>query len=226
MAQPIKCRSCGKPFNPSFTQCPFCKTSVQATAPKTKLDYAGLAAQAVGHFPMLKLSIHPAAIGAMDTFIFETWGNASHPEPDWQPTHGQRLAIADFGALFGEVVRQQFGGFWEEDPAHVDDVLFSSIALRQMVRVFPMRFVLEQLRHGREPGVLGQYDEIVKQLAPPPNRAEADGWLEQFAFFRQVGRLELALPFLERALRLRPSPELAQQIRTLQRELAAERQHG
>jgi len=111
-------------------------------------DYAAIAEQAIiRNRPLLALEFHPAAVVALDAFIDLTWGEqGTAPDDDrWRPSDGQWAAIVGFGAFFGELMRRQFGGQWQEDPDQPDSVVRATVVLKSGHQVYAIGKVYKRL---------------------------------------------------------------------------------
>jgi len=181
-------------------------------------DYAAIAAQAIiRNRPLLALEFHPAAVAALDAFIDLTWGEeGAAPDDDrWRPSDGQWAAIVGFGAFFGELLRRQFGGVWQEDPAQPDNALAARVVLKSGHQVYAIGKVYERLKNGGEDRLEPLYRWVREQVGAAESPLEADGWILQGRHFARVGRPDLAARFYERALALSPAPSKRAEIEAL-----------
>lgn len=212
MADPVKCRACGRVFNAAFSACPFCNAKVTATAPvaasgkgKTQLDYTAMAEHAVKTEQLILLEFHPAAVAAVDVFLSHTYGESGLDggRADWKPTAGQEAVIMRFGCFFGEVVRRYFGGYWEEEPGEPVHARMSSVVIPQGAQVFPVNRAFNRVAKGEAENFEILFEQLRAHTGRLPDPSEADGWLRQARFFEARDRKDIAARFLLQALALR-----------------------
>ena len=190
-----------------------------------KQDYAGVAEQVVSkNRPLLDLEFHPAAIAAVDAFIDLTWGEqgaAPAVYDNWRPSAGKASAIVGFGAFFGEVVRRQLGGQWQDDPAQPDNPFMARVVLASGHEVFAIGKVYKRLKNGVEDRLEPLFLYLRDQAGAKALPAEAAGWVRQARHFESVSRPDLAARFYERALALSPEPALRAALDRLRAEEAS-----
>ena len=208
MADLLKCPSCGRPVNPAFNKCPFCNAVMTRTAPPGgKRDYTALAEEAiVKSRPFVLIEFHPASVLALDLFFELTWGSEGKApgNDDWQAGAGESSAIITFGAFFGELIRREYGGRWQEDPSQPDNLLMARVVFKDGLSIFPISLAFKRLKNGGQDSFEGVYLVLRNTLGVKPSPAEIDGWVRQAGFFEKVGRQDLALRFYERALACGP----------------------
>jgi len=229
MAEKVPCAACGRQFNAISARCPFCNALARpgaAPAAPTRIDYPAIAEQWIAaNRPLLALEFHPAAAKALDAFFDLTWGTVGKaPDDDgWQPTPGQWNVIIGFGAFFGELMRREFGGDWQPDPAAPDNPYRSRVVLRGGTEVFTIAKIHKRIKNGAAESLEQLYLLVKRTVGAAAAPAEIPGWLRQAKHFEGVGRPDLAAGFYERALLLGPAPSERLEIERLRaaaRELA------
>ncbi|MBI3553055.1 MAG: tetratricopeptide repeat protein [Elusimicrobia bacterium] len=237
----MKCPRCGYENAPDALCCNLCQTVLRRekaaesgahgeTAPAPgKADYAAFAAQFVansgptdpfvGGFGVL-LDYSPASIAALDEFISVTWGTKgeSPGSDDYQPSKGKTNIMIQFGSYFGEVVKRQLGGVWEEDPQHPANPFWTKFCLPNGTQMFPITKVLKRFKNGAEDAMMPLLFTLSVQIKPESRPAMAPGFLKQAEHFMQKSALPLemkivlARQFAQLAVGLDPnlkSPALA-----------------
>jgi tetratricopeptide (TPR) repeat protein len=212
VADLVKCPGCGRPVNPAFNKCPFCNAGIPRTSPPAqarKPDYTAIAEDAIARSrALVPLEFHPAGVVALDLFFNLTCGSQgkAHDDDNWTTNPAETGAIISFGVFFGELIRRELGGQWEEDPAQPDNLLMTRVVLKDGSIIFPVSRALKRMKNGEEDSFESMYFALRTELGVKSSPAEIDGWVRHAAFFEKAGRQDLALLFYERALACGPDP--------------------
>jgi len=226
MGELATCSACGRKFNPTFARCPFCNAPVRpaptspppGVQPAARRTYAAMAEDVIaGNRPFLFLEFHPAAYLTLDHFFEHTWGTEGKAaaDPAWRMTEGQRSAILNFGVFLGELLRREFSGRWEEDPADPGNAFKTSVLLPGGLQVSPVARVYQRFRNGAAEAFEPLHRMVRGKLGIVPSPAEIPGWMRAAKHFQDARRPDLAAHFLERALTLGPALPQRTKIETL-----------
>jgi tetratricopeptide (TPR) repeat protein len=228
MPEPVRCTACRRPYNRQFTKCPFCNAPNTEAVPQAAipdrqpasegplgLDYPALATRAIALAqPFVRLDFHPAAITALDHFIDQTWGDeGAAPDAEaWQPSEGQRVVIAHFGAFFGELLRRELGGRWQTEPSQPANALLARVVLPGGQQVFTLARAFGRLKNGARDRLEPLYRQARQAAGVAGSPTEAEGWVRYARDFEGLGRPDLALSYYDHALALALQPAARAEI--------------
>ncbi|MCE9637304.1 MAG: tetratricopeptide repeat protein [Planctomycetes bacterium] len=212
------CVGCGRVHGAGFAKCPFCGapgrseptdsgavSRVPANGPSasaTVRDYAAIAVQAMASSaPFVHLDLHPASILALDLFFDVSWGDRGVAPGDdaWRPNPAQRAAIVNLGVCFGEILRRDLGGAWEDDAAQGSDPVVARLVLPGGMRCFPVSRAWKRMQSGASESFETMHAGLRRMAGVVPSVAELDGWLDHARRFEEAGRRDLAARFYDRA---------------------------
>lgn len=219
------CAGCGRTHGAGFAKCPFCGASAApreaspAASPAVR-DYAAVAAYAMASSaPFVHLDLHPASVVALDLFFDQSWGEGGLAPGDdaWRPSAAQRSAIASLGACFGEILRKDLGGTWEDDPMQANDPVVARLVLPGGVRCFPISRAWKRMQGGASESFETMHAGLRRMAGVAASPAELDGWLDHARRFEEAGRSDLATRFYDRAAALPADPATRERIDALRR---------
>lgn len=237
----VLCPACRKSFSARLPRCPFCNAVRDESAivvsrgdppprrptgpmPAVSVpplpDFVALAEEAItNQRHQLALEYHVAAICALDVFLDHAFGErgAGQGSDEWRPSPAERAQIVSLGALFGEILRRDFGGTWQPDPEQPGNVLATRVALPGGLSAVPLSKVWRRFQNGADDNLEQLHRSVRAHLGRVPGPPEIPGWVRQARFFRSVGRHAVAAQFLRRAIALGPDPS---EHKELLRELA------
>src|SRR5881628_2272880 len=202
----MKCPRCGYENRDDALYCNLCQTIFKKRSPpaqpapprppppppaaKQALDYRKIAEDFVaksgpndpfvGGFGVV-LDYSPASLHAIDEFISFTWGTKGE-SPDkegYAPTPGKTIIIMQFGCYFGEAVRRLLGGRWEPSPDQPDNPLWTSLAIKPDVRIFPIAKSFKRMKNGAEDAMSPLLFQLIQQAKLDVNAVIAEGFLRQ-----------------------------------------------
>lgn len=200
----MKCPQCGYENLADALCCNLCQNVLRrevkkdaAPPPSVKIDYAGVAAglasrgdALMGAFG-LRYDYTPASLAAIDAFITSTYGEAgeSPQSDDYTPSKGKTIMIMEWGCYFGEVVRRELPGAWQEDPEHPGQPLWTRLVLEGGLHFFPIARVFKRFKNGKEDDLM----TLLLRLMAEGKKTDLSGWYR--SFINQAERfLDSSLP--------------------------------